>query len=113
MNSKEKIMILLACTASGTDKLPLLLIGKRQSPHCFKNVKQKVAHKYSANRKAYTIFIDYLRALDVKMSSQNRKILLFTDQCALHPQDTCYAENLKVLLFPQTASAFSNHLTRE
>jgi hypothetical protein len=109
----ERMMILLACTASGTDKLPLLLIGKSENPSLKMPKKKKVSHKYGANRKAYTIFTDYLRALDVKMSSENRKILLFTDQCAPHPKDTSYLENLNVVVFPQTASAFSNHLTRE
>jgi hypothetical protein len=94
MNSKERITILLACTAN----LPLLFIGESESPYCFKSCPQICNH-----RKAYAIFIDYLRALDVKMSSQNRKILLSTDQCAPHPQDTNYLENLKVVLFPQTA----------
>jgi hypothetical protein len=58
--------------------------------------------KYVANRKAWVtqaIFTDYLRALDAKMSSQNRKILLFLDQCAAHPQDTCYLKNVKVVFF--------------
>jgi hypothetical protein len=113
MNSKERITVLLACNANGTDKFPLLLIGKNESPHCFKNVR-KLPTKYAANRMAWVTqatFTDYLRALDAKMSSQNRKILLFTNQCAAHPKDTSYVENLKFVLFPQTAPAFSNHMT--
>jgi hypothetical protein len=33
------------------------------------------------------------------MSSQNRKILLFLDQCAAHPQDASYLKNVKVVFF--------------
>jgi hypothetical protein len=75
-NSKERITVLLTCNADGTDKLPPLVIGKSGNPHCFKNVRQ-FPTKYVANRKAWVtqaIFTDYLRALDAKMSSQNRKI---------------------------------------
>jgi hypothetical protein len=36
------------------------------------------------------IFTDYLRELQAKTSSQNRKILLFIDQCVAHPQGTGY-----------------------
>jgi hypothetical protein len=101
-NSKERITVLLACNADGTDKLPPLVIWKSENPHCFKNVRQ-LPTKYVANRKAWVtqaIFTDYLRALDAKMSSHNRKILLFLDQCAAHPQDTSYLKNVKVVYFP-------------
>jgi hypothetical protein len=48
---------------------------------------RKLATRYMANRKAWVtqvIFTDYIRALDAKMSSQNRKILLFINQHAAH-----------------------------
>jgi hypothetical protein len=104
-NSKERIMVLLDCNGDGTDKLPPLVIGKSENPRCFKNVRQ-LPTKYVANRKAWVtqvIFTDYLRALDAKISSQSRKILLFLDQCAAHPQDTSYLKNVKWCFFPQTA----------
>jgi hypothetical protein len=72
--------------------------------------------KYVANRKAsitQTIFSDYFRTLDVKMCSQNRKILLFIDLCPDHPQDTSYPKNVKIVFSPLTAPAFSSHVTGE
>jgi hypothetical protein len=98
-NSKKRITVVLDRNADGTDKLPPVVIGKSENPCCFKNVRQ-LPTKYVANRKAWVtqaIFIDYFRALDAKMSSQNRKILLFLDQCAAHPQDTSYLKNVKVV----------------
>jgi hypothetical protein len=106
-NSKERITVLLACNADGTDKLPLLVIGKSENPRCFKNVRQ-LPTKYVAIRKAWVtqaIFTDYLRALDAKMSSQNSKILHFLDQCATHPQDTSYLKNVKVVFFPPNSTS--------
>jgi hypothetical protein len=37
----------------------------------------------------------------------------FLDQCAAHPQDTRYLRLWKLCFSPQTAPAFSNHLTRK
>jgi hypothetical protein len=62
-----------------------------------------VISQYAANRNAWATqatFFNYLRALDAKMSSQNKKILLSTDQCSAHPQDTSYLKNEKLLFFP-------------
>jgi hypothetical protein len=89
-NSKERLTVLLACNADGTEKLPPLVIGKIENPCCFKNVRQ-LPTKCVANRKTWiiqAILTDYFWSLDAKMSSQNRKILRFLDQCAVYPQDT-------------------------
>jgi hypothetical protein len=79
-NSKERITVLLACNAYGTDKFPLLVIRKSENTLCFRNIR-KLPTKYAGNRKAWitqAIFTDYSRALDARMSSQNIKILPMT-----------------------------------
>jgi hypothetical protein len=106
-NSKERIMVLLACNADGTDKLPPLVTGRSENTRCFKNVRQ-LPTKYVANREAWVIhaiFTYYLRALDAKMSCQNKKILLFLDQCAAHSQDTSFLKNVKVVFFPPNCTS--------
>lgn len=50
-------------------------------------------------------FIDCLRALDAKMSSQNTKILLPVDQCAAHPQDPNYLKNVKIMFYPPNCTS--------
>ena len=37
---KERLTILLACNADGSDELTPLVIGKSQNPRCFKNVRK-------------------------------------------------------------------------
>ena len=37
--SKERITVLVGANADGTEKLPLLVIGKSKQPRCFKNVR--------------------------------------------------------------------------
>ena len=89
-------MVLLVCNAHGTHTTPLVT-GKSENPCCFKNVRM-LPTKHAANQTARVtdIFSDYLRAVHAKTSSQNRKILLFIDQCVVHPQDTSYLTNVKV-----------------
>ena len=56
---------------SGTDKLPLLVIGKSARPRCFKNVKSLPAI-YESNRKAWMtsdIFKNWLVQIDKKNST--------------------------------------------
>jgi hypothetical protein len=74
-NSKERITVLLACNADGTDRLPPLVIGKSENPCFFKNVRQ-LPTKYVVNRKAWVtqaIFPVYLRSSNAKMSSQTER----------------------------------------
>jgi len=52
--SKERLTILACANADGSEKLPLLVIGKSKKPRCFKHVKTlPAACKYDAQRKAY------------------------------------------------------------
>jgi hypothetical protein len=39
MKSKQRVTVLLGCNADDTEKLPPLVIGKYNKPHCFRNVK--------------------------------------------------------------------------
>lgn len=39
-NFKEKVTFLLICSAPGPDALPRFIIGKSESPCCFKNVRK-------------------------------------------------------------------------
>jgi len=46
--SKQRVTVLLGCNADGTEKLPPLVIGKYNKPHCFSNVK-KLSTRCTAN----------------------------------------------------------------
>lgn len=47
-HSKDRITVLVGANMDGSEKLPLLIIGKSQNPRCFKNVKSKPV-QYEAN----------------------------------------------------------------
>lgn len=85
-HSKERVTVLIGSNMSGTEKLPMLVIGKSKAPRCFKGVKS-LPVLYEANKKAWVtqqIFESYVRRLDRKFDLEGRKILLFVDNCAAH-----------------------------
>ena len=52
--SKERIMVLVCANMTGTEKLPLLVIGRFAKPRCFKNVRT-LSVQYEANHKAWMV----------------------------------------------------------
>lgn len=85
-SSKERITILLIANMTGTEKRKLFVIGKSAKPRCFKNIKS-LPVIYAANTKAWMtaeLFSEQLIKLDKDMGKQNRKILLFIDNCSAH-----------------------------
>ena len=90
----------------GSDKLPLLVIGKAANPRCFKNVKS-LPVQYHANTKAWItseIFVSWVKELDKKMKKKNRKIALVVDNCPAHPQIPGLQSVELVFLPPNTTS---------
>lgn len=62
--------------------------------------------KYEANKKAWitqALFEDFLRQLNKKMKLQNRKIILFIDQCTVHPD--LQLSNVRVIFFPANCTS--------
>ena len=49
--SKERVTVLVGSNASGSQKIPLFMIGKSKNPRPFKNA--KLPFKYAANKRAW------------------------------------------------------------
>lgn len=85
-HSKERVTVMVGANADGTEKLPLLVIGKAKNPRCFKGVKNLPVW-YSSNTKAWitqSLFEDYLRRLDRMFERQKRQVVIFVDNCGAH-----------------------------
>lgn len=70
---------MVMANSDGTEKYPLLAIGKFANPRCFKNIKRKPI-SYDFNKKAWmtaTIFSSWIRKFDAQMSYQKRNVILF------------------------------------
>jgi hypothetical protein len=101
---KVRITLLVSANMDGSDKLPLLVIGKSAKPRAFKGVKVPV--DYTSNKKAWmtgAIFEDWMRQLDKKMTLKGRKIVMIVDNCSAHPPLQMKSIEL-VFLPPNTTS---------
>jgi hypothetical protein len=84
--NKERLTLAVCCNVDGSDKLPLLVIGKYENPHCFKNVnRDNFGCKYRSNPKAWmtqVIFLEWLKGFDARMVGRN--VLLIMDNYSAH-----------------------------
>ncbi|UYV62923.1 hypothetical protein LAZ67_2002512 [Cordylochernes scorpioides] len=99
--SKERVTLLVGANMDGSEKLPLLMIGKAADPRCFKNVKTKPADYANSARAWMTsyLFEKWLLNLDKKFTKEKRKVILFIDNCTAH-NSIPPMENVEVIFFP-------------
>ena len=105
-HSKDRVTVLVGANADGSEKLPLLVIGKSKKPRCFKNV-NSLPVVYDASKKAWmnsTIFTSWLRQLDKRFARQQRNVLLLLDNCPAHP-DVEGLTSIKVAMLPANATS--------
>lgn len=84
--SKERVTVLLCTNMSGTEKIKPLLIGKSTKPKCFRGIKS-LPIDYESNPKAWItsmLWNKWLKKFDEKLFMENRKIILFIDNCTAH-----------------------------
>lgn len=80
--SKERVTALFCANEDGSERLPVLILGKFAKPWCF-NLKM-LPCSYNFNKKAWmtsSLFSNFLQQLDNKMGAKARKILLAIPWC--------------------------------
>ena len=105
-SSKERLTVLVASNMTGSDKNPLLVIGKSQKPRCFKNQKS-LPTDYSANKSSWMtseIFTTWIKQLDARFDSEGRTVAMLLDNCAAHPKVPKLAVITLYFLPPNTTS---------
>ena len=105
--SKERISIMFCANMDGSDKVPLLCIGKSQKPRSFRG-HLTLPTEYKANSKAWMtseIFMEWLRKLDSKMSLQRRKIALLLDNCSAHPKNVSGLKSVRMFFLPPNCTS--------
>ncbi|KAK3753066.1 hypothetical protein QZH41_005505 [Actinostola sp. cb2023] len=106
--SKERVTVMVACNQDGTDKLPLLVMGKYAKPRCFKNSNMDLLPvTYELQKKAWidhVLFEQWLRKIDRKMKAANRHILMFVDNCTAHVSVT-ELTNTRLIFFPPNCTS--------
>lgn len=107
-HSKKRITVLLCANMDGSDKRPLLVIGKSAKPRCFKG-NRSLPVKYMANTRAWmtrAIFGEWVQAFDRDMGRQGRKVCLLLDNCSAHIiEDDAELENVQLKFFPPNCTS--------
>ncbi|XP_043828483.1 tigger transposable element-derived protein 4 [Dromiciops gliroides] len=104
--SKERITLVVGANMDGSEKLPLLVIGKNKNPHCFNNVKSLPVH-YEANRMAWLtldIFELWMQKLDEKFQAQKRRVVVFLDSLPAHAEIKIL-KSTQLVFFPSSLSS--------
>jgi hypothetical protein len=105
--NKERITILVCANLDGTEKLPLVVIGKSKQPRCFRNTKL-LQCTYCHKKTAWItceIFQEFIGSLERRIASKSRKILLFVDHYPAYPKDISNLKNVQVECFPANMTA--------
>jgi hypothetical protein len=103
--SRDRVSVLVCTNMDGSEKLKPIVIGKYANPRAFKN-KKNLPLIYKNNANAWMksdIFEEFLLKLNQNMQKQNRKIILFIDNCSSHPFITL--PNIKIVYFPSNTTS--------
>ncbi|NXP78090.1 TIGD4 protein, partial [Ramphastos sulfuratus] len=84
--SKERVTVVTGTNMDGSEKLPLLVIGKNKSSHFFKDVKS-LPVDYEANDTALMtsgVFEQWIHKLDDRFQAQHRRVVILVDSFSVH-----------------------------
>lgn len=101
----DRVTLLVCSNMDGSDKVPLLAIGKSARPRCLRGINLKsLGIDYTHSAKAWMtsgLWSEWLHNFDKRVK---RPVILFSDNCPAHP----YISNLKnvklIFLPPNTTS---------
>jgi len=102
-SDKTRMTIALTCNADGSEKRPLLFIGKSQRPRCFKGHSAEYHnYEYAYNTKAWMtteIFQRWLKSLNSKLKEESQNVLLLLDNFKGHSLPKGGVSNIRVKFF--------------
>ncbi|NXH90175.1 TIGD4 protein, partial [Edolisoma coerulescens] len=104
--SKERITVVVGTNMDGSEKLPLLVIGKNKSPCSFKDVKS-LPVDYEANDGVCMtsgIFEQWMHKLDDRFQAQQRRAVILADSLPAHTE-VKNLKSVKLVFFPPDSSS--------
>ncbi|NWW06420.1 TIGD4 protein, partial [Oreocharis arfaki] len=104
--SRERLTVVVGTNMDGSEKLPLLVIGKNKSPHSFKDVKSLPVHYEANDRVCMTsgIFEQWMHKLDDRFQAQQRRVVILVDSLPAHPE-VKNLKSVKLVFFPPDSSS--------
>ncbi|XP_062493500.1 tigger transposable element-derived protein 4 [Pezoporus occidentalis] len=104
--SKERITVVVGTNMDGSEKLPLLIIGKNKSPHFSKDV-ESLPVDYVGNDMAWMtseVFEQWMHKLDDKFQAQQRRVVILVDSLPAHTEVN-NLKSIKLMFFPPDPSS--------
>lgn len=99
---KDRVTVVVCANMSGSEKRPLLVIGKSSKSKSFPQDVDKLPVLYRHSTNAFltsTLFVEHLNCWDKQLHLLNRKIALLLDICSSHPRDI-QLENIHLVFLP-------------
>ncbi|NWW93912.1 TIGD4 protein, partial [Rhynochetos jubatus] len=99
--SEERITVVVGTNMDGSEKLPLLVVGKIKNPRCFKDVKS-LPVDYEASDTAWmtsAVFERWMRKLDDRFQTQQRQVVILVDSLPAHTE-VKNLKSVKLAFFP-------------
>jgi hypothetical protein len=103
---KSRVTVVVCTNANGTEKLPLLFVGKSANPRWISRKPHGV--NYCGTSKGWMtvlVFQKWLRDLDKEMKDAGRRILLLLDSAPVHIEPEDPLNNVCVLKLPPNTTA--------
>lgn len=111
-HAKNRISVAFGVNMTGSEKLPLMVIGKYGKPRCFKGARLPSGVVYKHNKKAWMtaqLFEEYVRQLDRRFAAKKRSILIVLDNASSHV-DVGNLSAIKLLFLPPNTTALAQPL---
>lgn len=107
---KTRLTLATAANADGSDKLPLLIIGKTRQSRSLQGyeVDIKLDIDYTHSKSGWmtsAIYCDWLACLDDRMRDEGRHILLLVDNVSSHDDSGVRLTNVRVERLPPNTTA--------
>uniref|UniRef100_A0A8C5IF97 Tigger transposable element derived 4 n=1 Tax=Junco hyemalis TaxID=40217 RepID=A0A8C5IF97_JUNHY len=104
--SKESITVVVGTNMDGSEKLPLLIIGKSKSSHSFKDVKSLPVDYEENDRACMTsgIFEQWMHKLDHGFQAQERRVVILVDSLPAHTE-VKNLKSVKLVFLPADSSS--------
>jgi hypothetical protein len=103
---KPRVTLVVGTNADGTDKLPLVVLGKTEKPRWLS--KKPDAVQYVGTSKGWmtvSVYQEWLRKLDERMQRESRRILLLVDNAPTHIHRDVDLKNVAVMKLPPNTTA--------
>ncbi|XP_037564678.1 tigger transposable element-derived protein 4-like [Dermacentor silvarum] len=111
-HAKNRVSVAFGVNMTGSEKLPLMVIGRYGKPRCFKGARLPSDVIYKHNKKAWMtaqLFEEYVRQLDRRFAAKKRNVLIVLDNASAHV-DLDNLTAIKLLFLPPNTTALAQPL---